>query len=66
MSKYEYRYAISGPNHDLSPINALAKDGWEVVIPIRPIKIANKETGEESEALEFLVKRKVSVIAIPR
>jgi len=63
VDTYEYSYAVSGPDNHLGPINALTKDGWEVVVPMRPVTIRNKDTGEEAEALEFLMRRKRSVIA---
>lgn len=64
--KYEYRYALSGPNNDLAPINALAQDGWEVVVPMRPVEMKNDETGETAGAIEFLVRKATSVIAVRR
>ena len=61
----EYAYALSGPKMDLRPINALAKEGWRVIIPIRPMKLKDKDTGEETDALEFLMEREVSLIQVP-
>ncbi len=63
--KYEYRYALSGPNNDLAPINALAQKGWEVVTPMRPVEIKNEDTGETAGAIEFLVRKEISIIAVP-
>ncbi len=64
--KYEYRYVLSGPNNDLAPLNALAQEGWELVVPMRPVQIKNEDTGETAGAIEFLVRRETSVIAVRR
>lgn len=63
--KYVYRYVLSGPNNDLAPINALAEIGWEVVVPMRPVQMKNDETGETAGAIEFLVRKEISIIAVP-